>query len=70
MRTEIVLWGVPAGEPEWAEDIITVQPDTPAGRANIAKAKVWAIGKRMTGIRQSVNDGTPPDFAATVRAAK
>jgi hypothetical protein len=65
LATEYVLWGTAKGSPSWAEEIITTAPskDDP----KLAKARAWAEAQGFTNIRLSCDDGTPPDFAATVR---
>jgi len=69
MTATILLHALAKGATEdWQADLITARPDTAAGRADVAKARVWAESNgfhRLTETR--VMDGALPNFAATMR---
>jgi len=61
---EIALWATKIGEPSWKEDLITSTTDP----AKLAAARKWAESNGFDRLRETVLDGSAPDFAATVNA--
>jgi len=57
-----ILWGRKTDAPEWAEDILCTNP------ARFAEVRKLAAADGFAHFRESVDDGSAPYFARTIRA--
>lgn len=61
LPTMRILWGRKAADAEWAETVLCTQPERFAAVRGLAAKDGWGF------FRESVDDGSGPDFAKTLR---